>query len=322
MERRIFLPGGRYLAAGNRRGVVVDHPPEMEALLRWENGDFLDVERSFAKGWRRSLEQIDLSAGTARLIGGAQIRDRADAKRVADEIVQRDGERYAVLRLALDSLKIPNQSWSDIIRRWKTEGGPRLAQFAPYAAYVLTVNLFFALAMGANLESTKRPSHRIDLAYLYYLPFCYVFTSYDKLHERTATLFLRDDQAFVRGSELKSDLAKLNDYYSNLPQEIKEQGVMKFAHYPPVEGEFLTAKLWDKFMSAEWRKRANEVRKEMPPDKERELVEMINRMKREGRPAAPFDSDDADELQIQRRVPLRKGSWRLLPREVEEGKES
>jgi hypothetical protein len=209
MERRIILAGGRYLASGSRRGLVVEHPPEMEALLRWEDGRFLDVERRFARVWRRALEQLDIAAGGARLIGGTRIRDLADAKRTADEIVQRDGERYAVLRLALDSLKIPSQFRGNIIRRWKSEGGPRLVQFAPYAAYVLTVDLCFSLAVGAGLESSERPSHQIDLAYLYYLPFCDVFTSNDRLHERIAPLFLGDNQAFVRGSELKSDLPNL-----------------------------------------------------------------------------------------------------------------
>jgi len=322
MEPRIILAGGRYLTSGGRRGVVVEHPPEMEALLRWEDGRFLDVERDFARVWRRALDQLDPAGGSARLVGGGRIRGLPDAKSTADEIVQRDGERYAVLRLALDSLGIPSQFRGDIIRRWKSKGGPRLVDFAPYAAYVLTVNLCFALAVGAGLESSERPSHRIDLAYLYYLPFCFVFTSNDRFHERMAPLFLGDEQAFVRGSELKSDLARLNEYYWTLPSDIKEQGVMKFAHYPPVEGEFLVARLWDKFMAPEWRQRAKEPPKEISPERERELVEMLNRMKKEGRLTEPFDSDEADELQIQRKVPIKKGSWRLLPPEVERDTES
>jgi hypothetical protein len=97
---------------------------------------------------------------------------------------------------------------------------------------------------------------------------------------------------------------------------------MKFAHYPPVEGDFLVAKLWDKFMRPEWRQWAKEPPKKISPERERELVEMLNRMKKEGRPTEPFDSDEADELQIQRKVPIKKGSWRLLPREVERDTES
>lgn len=322
MEHRILLAGGQYLTSGNRRGLVFEHPPEMEALYPWQDGRFLEVERYFAKVWRRALEQLDIAAASARLNGGARIRDLADAKRTADEIVRRDGQRYALLRFALDSLQIPSQFGRDVIRRWKSEGGPPFVEFAPYAAYVLTVNLCFALAVGAGLESSERPSHQIDLAYLYYLPFCFVFTSNDRLHERMASLFLGHNQTFVKGSDLKSDLAKLNDYYSALPPEIKEQGVMKFAHYPPVEGDFLAAKLWDKFMRPEWRQWAKEPPMKISPERERELIKMLNRMKKEGRPTEPFGSDEANKLQVQHKVPMKKGSWRLLPPEVERGTES
>lgn len=316
MDGRVVLAGGRHLTTGDRRGLIFEPAPEREALIRWGEGRFFDIERRFAREWRRALTRLDLAASSARLIGGPRIRDHADAKSAAGELVRQDGQRYAVLRFALDSLQVPSSLSRDILCRWKGEGGPRLVDFAPYAAYVTTVNLCFALAIGASLESSGRPSHQIDLAYLYYLPFCYVFTSNDRLHERLAPLFLRSDQAFVKGADLKRDLGKLNDYYSALPPEVRERGVMSFAHYPPVDGKFLTAQLWDRFMRSEWREWARKPPMKLSPERERELVEMVNRMKKEGRPTEPFGADEADELQVQHKVPMRKGSWRLLPPDV------
>jgi hypothetical protein len=45
---------------------------------------------------------------------------------------------------------------------------------------------------------------------LFYQPFCDVFVSGDRLHARTAPLFLGDDQRFVRSGDLKADLGALD----------------------------------------------------------------------------------------------------------------
>lgn len=317
MDNRILLAGGRCVIADGRRGVIFERPPEMEALERWKQGEFLDVERLFARAWRRALSELDLANTTARLIGGARIRDLADAKRAAEEFVRQDRERYGVLSFALDRLQIPNQFRGDIIRRWKAEGGPRLVDYAPYAAYVLTVEMFFSLAMGAGLESTERRSHKIDLAYLYYLPFCMVFVSNDRFHERTAPLFLTGEQIFIRGSDLKSDLGKLDEYYSQLPEAVREQGIMQFAFYPPIEGEFLISQLWDRLMVSDWRERAKKKPEEMPREAQERIVKELKRLKTEGQPTEPFGSDVAEYVIIEHQVPIRLGKWRLLPPELE-----
>lgn len=322
---KIHLARGRRVVAGGRRGLVFENPPEIEALVRWQQGEFLEVERLFAKVWRRALAGLDLGSTKARPIGGERVRDLAGAKRAADEILRRDGERYAVLRWALDALQIPPAARGDIILRWKAAGCPHLVDFAPYAAHVFAVDLFFALAMGSGLESSERPTHKVDIAYLYYLPFCMVFASNDRLHERVVPPFLTGKQVFIKGSELKSDLAKLDEHYSAMPEEVKQQGIMKFAFYPPVEGDFLVSCLWDRFMVLDWRDRARQKPQEIQISKEAQekLIEELQRMKHaasQGESAEVFDSDEADQIQRQMRVPVRRGKWRLLPPEVE-GKE-
>ena len=88
-----------------------------------------------------------------------------------------------------------------------------------YFAHVLSVELFFYLAISADLVYRDRPSNKIDFAYLYYLPFCRIFTSNDALHEHVVPLFLRADQTFVNGTELKADFGRLDQHYSSLPKE-------------------------------------------------------------------------------------------------------
>jgi hypothetical protein len=84
-----------------------------------------------------------------------------------------------------------------ILKLWKDAGGPGLEEFAPYAAYMLKVDFFFYLALDAGLLSSERVSSRVDMAYLYYLPFCQIFTSGDKLHRPVAPRFIGDDQMFL-----------------------------------------------------------------------------------------------------------------------------
>ena len=55
MDGRPVIPGGTPVRTGNRTGVNFDLSPEAEALIRWQNGEFLEVERKFAVMWRSSL---------------------------------------------------------------------------------------------------------------------------------------------------------------------------------------------------------------------------------------------------------------------------
>ena len=49
---------------------------------------------------------------------------------------------------------------------WLDVGAPSIYEFAPYAAYVATVRLFFQLAVTFDLISGERPGNVADIAYL------------------------------------------------------------------------------------------------------------------------------------------------------------
>jgi hypothetical protein len=227
-HHQIFTPGGRRVATGAKRGVVLDEPPEVTALHRWEEGKFLEIERTLAREWRKALSGLDLNAlyeqGRGAISSFGRPRDLAEAKAIAIRLLEKPGSRWT--REALTRFNVPDATRSAILTRWSDRGGPPLRDFAPYTARVVTVDTFFAIALGADLISRERPSNKVDIAYLYYLPFCMVFTSNDNLHARTAPLFLDERQVFVRGQDLKADLAKLDAHYSSLPDDVKARGVM------------------------------------------------------------------------------------------------
>jgi hypothetical protein len=181
------------------------------------------------------------------------------------------------------------------------------------------VDLFFCIGLGADLIGRERPTNKIDIAYLYYLPFCMAFTSRDKLHERTAPFFLDEEQVFIRGDDLKADLAKLDAHYSQLSEDEKLRGVMSFARYPPVDGDFLVSKMWDTLMRPEWREWANRLPESKSKGNEAQIVAEINEIADAPRASLePSGSlEEADAILVQRRIPLYRGKWRMVPPEVE-----
>ena len=96
------------------------------------------------------------------------------------------------------------------------------------------IAIVVAAAGGPNPRLGRaRASNRVDIAYLYYLPFATVFISGDKLHRSTVPLFLTNKQAYLSGDDFKDALAELDQHYDGLPEEIKRLGVMRLATYPP-----------------------------------------------------------------------------------------
>ena len=174
---------------------------------------------------------------------------------------------YSRLALAIQFFNIPQNLHSAIAQAWQNAGKRTLPEYAPYAAYCLTVELFFQIALGAGLIGGERPSNRTDIAYLFYLPFSMVFVSSDDLHRRTAPLFMRPEQAFAWGIDLKVALKSINEHFLQLSEDERDKGISAFAHSPPAGN--LVADLWDRFMRRGYR---DEEPVKMDPEKQAELL--------------------------------------------------
>jgi hypothetical protein len=79
-----------------------------------------------------------------------------------------------------------------------------------------------------------------------------VLASNDKIHADIVPFFLRENQTYVSGIELKKDLTRLDKHYDALPEEVKNRGVVSFALHPPDDKSFLVTQLWNKHMSPNW----------------------------------------------------------------------
>lgn len=320
MTGQIPLASFRAVKSVKHKGVVHEPSPEFKAFRRWQLREFDAIEREFASEWRKKVQSLDLKSdadGFRQLgISGRRCRSLTEAKSMADEFVNKNAQPFERLKLAYLFLSVPQEHQQSIMMRWLRFNCPPLSIYAPYAAFVLTVELFFQFALAANHISSNRASNRLDIAYLYYLPFCQVFVSGDKLHRKCTSLFMRDNQRFVWAQDLKCALSTLDTHFSSFRESEKEEGVMYIALQPPIEFESIVSQLWDKYLPT-WRKHANEPRKK--PDTDPRLVKELTDFNKAPSLKAQeidFDFEEADIISIGRQVRKKKGNWWQLPRDL------
>jgi hypothetical protein len=325
MDGRVPVASGTPVRFEGKSGVLHDVPPEAEAFNRWQKGEFLHVERYHARAWRQELANTDLTTLAAGMkamgIDSQKCRSLDDAKQIADNFLQRSDIVPDQIKLAFILLGAPPQYENAAVENWRAQGSQPLVTYAPYAAHVLSLELFFQIALAADLIGTSRASNRADIAYLYYLPFCQVFVSSDKLHRRCAPHFLRSDQSFVWGEDLKAALRGLMNHYAKMPEEQKEEGLMRFAPRPPVGDEGgLVAQLWDRHLNPQWRSREG-LGPRLDPEEDKKILEHLKKFS-EAPPIPPsevdFDPMEAEMVQVQRGIHKRKGSWWQLPKNLKE----
>lgn len=321
MDGRVHVAGGRPVRTKKQSGIVIDETPEAMAFSRWQNREFWEVERDFARIWRGMIKFINFDTILEKLIAlgikPANCRTLYDAKKIAGSAVSESVKQSKLLELTFLLFNIPEKLSKKILQRWVLLGYPTLKSFAPYVLYLLTVEIFFYVALANKLISRTKVTNKIDLVYLYYLPFCMIFTSSDRFHKQWAPLFLRDDQEFVWGIDLKQDLKKINAYYDKLPEFEKEKGLYVIASDPPRDENFLICRLWDQFLP-EWRLQ-EEPSISMSKEDENHLIEQVKgftKAKTLGQNQVDFDLSNPDALVIQKRVPMKRGKWWQLPKDL------
>lgn len=321
MDGRIMMQGGNPVKRGGKTGVVFEEPPEVKAFNRWQNGEFLEIERDQAKQWRSMLKSLDFDSAIKIIqsqgITTDSCKSLEEVKSLADEILSGSINNSKAMKLALDLFSIPVHLHRDIFRNWQLRNSPSISSFAPYTAFMLNIDLFFYIAASSSLISKERATNKVDIAYLYYLPFCRVFVSSDKLHRRCAKHFMKPNQMFIWGFDLKDGLKEVDEYFSQLSKEEKEKGLFSFAGEPPKDDKYFITKLYDDLIPS-WR---TKFKPSIPLNKETNdaLVEEINKisdaptLKNE---EIDFDVSNPDSMVLKRRISKRKGKWFQIDKNI------
>jgi hypothetical protein len=318
MTGQIPLAGGRPVKQEGKPGVVFEPAPEARALQRWQQHAFYEVEHQYARHWRISLAGIDLKtvADTLRKRGidVRTYKSLGQARDMAQAFLASTTRPFEPFEMGLSLILASKELREAALRRWRDKGCPPLNIYAPYVAHVLAVELFFQFAVSAGHIGAGRSSNIIDIQYLHYLPFCQAFVSSDTLHRRCAPLFLRQDQAFIWGPELKADLARVNEHYLQLAEAERERGITAFASAPPDDNSFLVRRIWDQLLTR------RVVHQDRPPQAyDRALVDYIQGFMQAPelpRQQVDFDPAQADVVGVQRQVHRHKGSWWQVPKDA------
>jgi hypothetical protein len=253
LERPIEMDGRPMVNIGKSvqtkdgaKGWVVGQTDEERAIYQWREGKFTEADRALSELWRNTTTQEDILINLKKELQekGNNIKLKSFdelATFVAGHIDDPNNQQLLLTDLCRSS-KINVLRAMLILKKWQAAGKPLLKNFMPYAYHILKVNTLFHVGLQSGLIST-RPTNKVDLEYLYYLPFCNIFTSNDNLHLNLVPLLLRNDQVFIKGTDLKADLSSINEKLANLGDEDREVYKKK----PPVDANSFTFKMYKKF---------------------------------------------------------------------------
>lgn len=122
----------------------------------------------------------------------------------------------------------------------------RVKDLAPYAASVLKLYLAFVGGLARGFVG-PRPSHYVDLQYLFYAPFCMVFASSDRFH-RAMWPATSGVNTFVWGPDLKADLAARVARRKAQDEGARDAEAKEYGFYPADQDGSVINALWKKYM--------------------------------------------------------------------------
>lgn len=320
MDGRILRSEGKLVKSNGKIATVFHGSSEEKAFSRWSKREFLELEHEAASHWRAQLSSLDLGLIQKGLksfgINRKTFKTLQDVKNHADSIVNLRDQPVNLMKFALDTLQIPKEFYPSVFENWKISGYKPIRIYAPYAAYVLTIEIFFAIAIAADFISTDRPSNWADICYLSYLPFCSLFISSDKLHKSCTPYFLRSDQHFVWGIHFKEDLRKIDEYFKKFPRRVREQGLHAFATFIPDDLDLQFRHIWNKYINYPKR---SESKLALPKKLDESLIKEINDFKTATKLKSDeidFEPEEIDALYIERNIRRKKGFWYRVSKHI------
>jgi hypothetical protein len=237
-DSEIVMPSGE-------RGVMISDSKEELDLLRWSQSSFSKDERDFSKLWRGVIKNIPLERirNALRKEFHGQYPEASTMEElieIADNFLKNQLFLRRHILALMEDFSIPRIVIKEVMHRLnRFEGFQNLEQFAPYAFYLAKADLLFLFALIFEFIGT-RSTNRIDLEYLFYLPFCYAFVSNDKDQLKLANCLIREDQDVIQGSDFKKDLNSILEKIRSLDKEpLSDKAYLE-------DEDSITYRIWEK----------------------------------------------------------------------------
>ncbi len=234
-------------------GLLYDSVPEQRMWGRLASGDFTTDDEQISTAWRDGLEKVNLRAVGDKWKEFAR-HHFGSARNLTELIAQidtilsdpRPDIQLEVLGITLSFLRAPTLVKNLVFKRLLDRPGFLAKDLASYASSIVRLYLTFIGGLARGFIG-PRPSHYIDLQYLFYVPFCMVFVSADKFH-REMWRATSGINTFVWGEDFKNDLASRVTVRKQMTTKECEAKAKQYGFYPlEVEGSVISD-VWRRYM--------------------------------------------------------------------------
>ena len=210
--RPIVAPTTINTLEDGQRVALIDRTPFSKMIHRWQRGEFNKQDRDSANIWQDIKDSSKANNCIQFLQANYIIIPKSasidELRIVVDKLLRNPKMQQVFLDMFLSYQDVDHTIKSDIKNRLK-QCPYSLPKVAPYAFYCLKVFVMFLGAYEFNLLPKKKKDDQCDLEYLFYLPFCHVFSSNDKFHTSLAPSLMRKDQLFLSGEDLKKGIQEI-----------------------------------------------------------------------------------------------------------------
>ncbi len=220
----------------------IDETSFCEMIYRWQRDDFSKQDENIANIWKGIKDNSKADNGIQFLQANHIIIPTStsidELNTEVNKLLQNDNMQSVFLDMFL-SYQDVEPPLKHLIKNRLKQHPYSLSKVAPYAFYCLKVLVLFLGAYNFDLLPEKKTDDQIDLEYLFYLPFCHVFSSNDKFHRTLAPPLMRNNQLFLPGEDLKKGIQEIE----SLPAH-KETMNAKCVPIPPMPKESIIREVW------------------------------------------------------------------------------
>jgi hypothetical protein len=260
------------------KGSIIKESEEEKSITKWRDGLFHDADYELSHIWRKVTTKKDRLEALKRSLPSIDSNRIETFEKLNEEVKSiLNNKNFAtkILSNVIQLYKITPSIGIKLFQNWISKGTPKLSDFIPYTFHCMKIDLLFLMGLQHNLIGT-RPTNKVDLEYLYYIPFGKIFFSSDKFHKQLAPCLITEDQKFIVGEELKNDLKSINEFIKTLPEEDQKP----YYKEPPVNEKSLSYQLWNKYFDYPRGRPLNtsisEKKKEEIKQKMQEFLEAMN----------------------------------------------
>jgi hypothetical protein len=233
--------------------LLIDSTSEQRMWERWAEGRFAVDDEEAATAWRESIQRIDL-----RAVGNRWKEFAAEHFSPARDLTEMVGKvdvlladtqpdvQLQMLDMTLTLLRANQGARNHVFNRFLASTGATVQSFAPYACSILRLYLTFVGGLARGFLG-PRPSHFVDLQYLFYAPFCMAFVSADKFH-RQMWPAASGINSFIWGDDMKVDLMGRIKQRAELLQEDYARLQQDAGLHPVTSGNSTISELWKTYM--------------------------------------------------------------------------